>query len=186
MMQNQKKVITRVDLGKIFSAAALTMYPGKTQYSIGTSKYKFGHTVIVYLFHVKGLSDNKASAFWMWDSGGQSTSPYIGTSRTSSIFNGTYLFAIDRSPVRYKINVSPNEIYKNLEIKKGEEKMIILLDFRSYSFLDGSQGNNDPKKMFGFLVMPIRSDSGFVDTSYLVSVLVFTPKPGLFSEIPPK
>jgi hypothetical protein len=180
MIQNQNRRITCRDLGRIVCAAALSLYPGNTQYAVN-GRFKYGHCIIAYLFYVKGLANNKASVIWMWDSGGLGSSPYVGGTKVS--VGGQW--SEDRSPVRLRKNVNATEIYEHLKIKEGEVKMIMLLDFRAQNFLDGSSAQSDPKRMFGFLLMPFRSVSGFVQQSYLVQVLVFAPKPGLFSETQP-
>ncbi|MDR2794276.1 MAG: hypothetical protein LBB12_00685 [Holosporaceae bacterium] len=45
-----------------------------------------------------------------------------------------------------------------------------------------SAGNDSTRKRFGFLMLPIRPSKG---NSFFNTVIIFTPKPGLFSETKP-
>jgi hypothetical protein len=194
MIQNQCKKITKEDLGRIISAAALVAYPGKTQYSLGSpGKFQYGYSVIAYLFYVKGSGDGKAGVIWMWDSSIQSTFPFSGSARGSEAASDSN-FSTDRFLVRYKINKNQEEIYKDLKIGKDEVKMIVYISHRvhdNFRFADNNYVNiYDGKKLFDFRILspkPIEAypASGAGWLNYFSTALVFTPKPGLFSETKP-
>jgi hypothetical protein len=193
MIQNNGKRITRQDLGRIFSAASLIVYPGMTQYSLGSYKHTYGHAPIAYLFYVKGLDEGRATVMWMWDSGSQGGVPFFGSCRGSeAALDGN--FSTTRFLVRYKINAKQEDIYKDLKISRDKVKMIVYFSCRTDNrcrFADSSAVNiYDGKKLFGFLILspkPIEAYplTGAVWLNYFSVALVFTPKPGLFDETPP-
>ncbi|MDR0678273.1 MAG: hypothetical protein LBF44_01905 [Holosporaceae bacterium] len=194
MIQNQGKKITRQDLGRIFSAASLVVYPGMTQYLLRSNRYTYGHFPIAYLFYVKGLGEEKATVMWMWDSGSQGTVPFSGSCRRSEAASDAN-FSTTRFLVRYKINAKQEDIYKDLKISKDEVKMIVYFSHRTHNgfcFFDNSAVNiYDGKKLFGFWILPPKPIEAYPSTgagwlNYFSIALIFTPKPGLFSETSPQ
>ncbi|MDR1235733.1 MAG: hypothetical protein LBJ96_01880 [Holosporaceae bacterium] len=167
MIQNNRTKITKSDLAKIFSAAFLTVFPGKGQFGI-TDKC----SPLAYVFYVRGEDNGRAGVIWMWDSGGQGSSPFSN----SSVKVSAGSFANSNRPVRYKTG-APKEIYENLSIRPGEVKMIVLISRVSSSAAVA-------KKMLEFYVIN-PSPYGMIYLFYFATVLVFTPNPGLFSETAP-
>lgn len=91
------------------------------------------------------------------------------------------------SPIHPKTNVPPSEIYFDLKIKPGEMKIIIdsIIWYdvnRRYS--NGRQPKNNKEPFSLFLTPPpdVYSKEG---GSCFHSIVIFTPKPGLFDETPP-
>ncbi|MDR0968279.1 MAG: hypothetical protein LBL99_01430, partial [Holosporaceae bacterium] len=95
----------------------------------------------------------------------------------------------NRPTVNYKQNVAPSEIYPTLSIKSGQVKIIVevnLIYSSGYKFGDGSScGNVAPNRAFGFWMLPLYGRVPNGDASYFNTVVIFTPKPGLFNETKP-
>lgn len=129
---------------------------------------------MICLWFVKGETNNKASCHWRMPT-------YInGSSNTSpSSFNpekqtGDYQIF----PIRYKTNADPTTIYPNLKIDNNQEKIIVSVAVHKRS-------DNTLKQACGFhLLNPkyLQTD-GYEDA--FSSVIIFTPKPGLFNETAP-
>jgi hypothetical protein len=117
---------------------------------------------------VKGLENEKASVIWCtrWHSANDSPSPgKISLAGRDS-----------RSLVNTGSNVDPSKIYPDLRIQKGEVKILIEIAFHNYEY------NIPAKKAFGFFVLnPPKSG----DNIYFNTVVIFTPKPGLFGDTAP-
>jgi hypothetical protein len=170
MIQNNRTKLTKSDLAEIFSAAFLTVFPGKTQFSGDAG------LPIIYVFYVRGENNGSASVIWMWDSSVQGSSPFPrNTVKVSAGEHGD-----SRRPVRYKTNAEPKEIYENLSIQPGEVKMIVSIS-RVCSPVTIA------KKTFGFYVMnpsPYRKNGLYTYSTlfFFSTIVVFTPNPGLFDE----
>jgi hypothetical protein len=86
--------------------------------------------------------------------------------------------------VKYATNVPPSEIHPNLKIKEGEVKILVecchCYDTGNGLFSDGRPCRDIPvSKAFGLWVMTVNpSSSG--GKAFFPSVVIFTPKPGLF------
>ncbi len=118
--------------------------------------------------YVTSETDNKASVKWLknytnYDGTTPSTYGDLTISPYSSIKSGT--------------DVTPSNIYPTLKINKGESK--ILVDINLYS----EPSSHDHKKVFGLYLVKPRTT--FAGARLFDSVVIFTPKPGLFSEDPP-
>jgi hypothetical protein len=170
MTQNNGRRVTKSDLRGIFSAAFLTIFPGKTQFSRSKGQ------PLVYLFYIRGEPNGNASVIWMWDSDAQGAYPFPA----SRIVTSAGAFADSVRPVRYKTNAAPKEIHENLSIQPGEVKMIVLMSFICYQAA--------AKEIFGFYMVPPSPYGKNAYCSYLFffsTVVIFTPKSGLFSETAP-
>jgi hypothetical protein len=90
------------------------------------------------------------------------------------------------SLVRCKTGVSsPSQIYPNLKMTGDCEKILIEASIaRSNSFLTKSGNQLTDKQSLGFhFINPRCGDWG--DRMYFRTVVIFTPKPGLFTETAP-
>jgi hypothetical protein len=176
------KKITFNDVRYAVSGAYLSMYPGKSMHSLSTSKYihTFGHFPHGHLYYIKGLADGKADVIWCT----QFHPSYTTTPSALYVYvNNTQHSA---STVKLVKNVQPSAIYPGLTIKPNEIKMIL----ECYSYFTGAcyfpdgRNNVSAREAFGFLILnPKGHGSG--GYSYFNSVVIFTPKPGLFNETPP-
>jgi hypothetical protein len=184
--ENQKK-ITKLDVRYAMCAAYLTIYPGKTMYATGKNRFFYGHESMSFLYYVKGLSGGKASVCWGVACWGDISEP------NGKFLDGNYASASEAFTVTHSnsiincgINVNPPQIYEDLQIKEGEVKMILEVSLATndtFTFLDGKSVRTVPvQRRFGLYLAPVRSPRVW---SYLKTVVIFTPKPGLFNETPP-
>ena len=91
--------------------------------------------------------------------------------------------------VRYKTEVPPSEIYSGLKINPGEVKIIVdSCLYRNSDRMTTLEGTfPSHKEAFGFyLLNPKHVDESSKSHYFFHSVIIFTPKPGLFSETNPK
>lgn len=185
--QNRTNVgITWNDCRHVTAAAYLTFYRGTTMYS--PHKESGGHFPHPLIYYVKGLDNGNASCIWraqMHPAG--DTTP---NNMSGGVSYNDYLISV----VRYKTNVPPAQIYPGLTIKPGEVKIIIDAIIYYHSGYWGAKGLS-PRDVFGFKVITPKfrnektgSISGGCNqnTGFFNSVVIFTPKTGLFSETPPK
>jgi hypothetical protein len=88
-----------------------------------------------------------------------------------------------------KINAVPSDIYPELKIQNGEIKIIVECAFHyvtssiyKYKFTANKWCKDvPPKTAFGFYMLDLPTFGWFFN-----NVEIFTPKPGLFDETPPK
>jgi len=178
MIQNisknrENKAITKKDLVRISLLAWLSVYPGDTRFCQGSSNiYHFGHTGQNMIYYVQANNDGTASCRWRL---------FL---LNEQITNGAGVYHTDNkgSPVRYKTDVTPSEIYPSLKIEPGHDKVIIVTDlYRKSSFTkpDGKSLSN--KQAFGlYLVDPKHLDENSNIWYFFHSVVIFEPKKGLF------
>jgi hypothetical protein len=157
------KRVTKKDLAFIITSSLMNIFHGLKQFNLIDSSINhcFG---LSYIYYVKGLPNGKASVLWVWDSGSMISTP----TRSTGIGYGDNGYSI----VRYKTNVNPQEIHKDLVI--NEEEIKIIIDIMLCS-------RNDRKLGF-YLLEPKGSTQAFC---FFNTVTIFKPKPGLFSETPP-
>jgi len=157
------------DIRYAASLAFLSMFPGNTRWTTNNSACPYAPGL--HIAYVTSESDNKASVKWL-----RNCTNYNGMTPSEYGNNGTFL-SYNYSSIKYGTNVTPSSIYPTLKINKGESK--ILIDVNLYS----EPSSHDHKKVFGlYLVKPKTS---FAAARLFDSVVIFTPKPGLFSEKPP-
>ncbi len=182
------KKINQNDVKYAATLAHLTIYPGKTMFSDG-KRGKFSHELshMPYFFinYVRGLSEGKASVLWSYYcfcyGAVNPTGWQIGDNK------GGYS---NYSVVKRKTNVDPAEIYPTLKVNEGEDKIIIEcpLFCREHTMSLGAYAASDnqdtrAKKAFNCrLATPKASYKENLFGFYFPSVIIFTPKKGLFDE----
>jgi hypothetical protein len=175
---DQKK-ITKEDLKNAFCLAWLTVFPNSSSmFYEGNSALGFGYLPHSFVYYVRGLNNGQASCFWR-----AFISPN-GSSHKSPLTTFVWIYTTDNkgSPVRMKTSeVNPSEIYPSLKIEPGQEKIIIVSSFyRKSSYLPSN------KQSFGFYLLDPKHLNENDNTWYFFhSVVIFTPKPGLFTETAP-
>lgn len=145
--------ITTNDTWRIARLAFLTVYPGLTQ----LSPFSLNHYPAVFIYYVKNNKDGTASCKWR--------NFYWGDYNN---YSGCSTSAPNQSSITYKSNVIPSEIHPNLKFNSEDAKIIVEV-FLSY------RGDN---KTFGLRFVTPRAKV----QSCFHSVVIFTPKPGLFYE----
>ncbi len=178
MIQNisknrENKAVTLRELARISRLAWLSVYPESAMFFQGSDTvYSFGHTYQTMIYYVQANEDGTASCKWRLFVRGQSRTHYAGVYYTDN----------KGSPVRYKTNVQPSEIYPLLKLEPGQDKIIVVTDLyrkSSYTKPDGISLSN--KQAFGFYLLdPKHLDENTGTWYFFHSVVIFTPKPGLF------
>lgn len=169
--------------------AWLSIYPGKTMYSItGTdSRHELSNDAYLLIYYVKGMPEGKATVKW-------GVCAYPGSSiRPKTMKENKVRQDASWSTVRWGTNVAPSSIYPTLKINEGEIK--ILMETQIVN--DGTRMNlNDyvstddqatrAKKAFNLrLISPKSCINDGSQGRCFSTVVIFTPKPGLFSETAP-
>lgn len=180
------KTITLTDIKHAACAAYLSFFPGKTLYNSAFRTSPLGYSVSGHIYCVKGLDDGTASVLWCkrWHSAIETYAPASLTIQEKDRF---------RTLVNLGTNVAPSAIYKDLKIEKNEIKIIIEAASHCADNLKLPDGKTVAQsggraKVYGFYIYPFKgtfpdADGGSINFS---SVVIFTPKPGLFSEVEPK
>ncbi len=184
--KRENKRIIKQDLKYAASLAFLSMYPGKTMYHTDTRSAK-AHELSsqpeFFVHYVKGLSEEKASCIWTlycWCNTGTTPNDWTISNYTSQSSS---------SIVRFGTEAEPSSIYPTLKINEGEVKIIVEVtpwctkDQMSTSDYNASDDQSTcARKAFRCrLVTPKVVGSA----NYFNSVVIFTPKPGLFTETAP-
>ena len=184
------KKITLTDLGYAASLAFLSIYPGKTMYSDrkrGNASHELSHFPKFHIHYVKGLSGGKASGIWALRFRIQE-----GTTPTEWAY--TVMKSTDSdSKVKWGTNLAQSTIYPTLKMDEGKYK--IILECVLYNG-ESSMSNNEylatdsqstrAKKSFKCrLITPKPNYKSDGHGYYFDSVVIFTPKPGLFDETAP-
>jgi len=180
MLQNitqkrENKEIKKKDLANIHALSWQTIYPGKTLFQ-KDSVYPAGHNSITSMYYVKGLSDGKASCCWRtWIE--LKTSPN-DMSYTCVANNDT------NSPINFQTNTDPSNIYPTLKINQGEVKIIVetLIQRNKTTTY---KGISDKEAMGLRLANPVGVTTSKGWIHMFRSIIIFTPRPGLFSETAP-
>jgi hypothetical protein len=140
---------------------------------------------------VKGRGGGKADVLWQ-----VMCSLQRGTSPDSIEHFGSRT-AHTNSIIGYYTNVPASSIYNDLTINDGEIKILLevsLIYFygkTDYGFSDGRSCRNvTPREAFGFWMLSPRHKTAYDKTldsgaTYFNTVVIFTPKPGLFDETLP-
>ncbi len=153
-----------------------SVYPGQTMFYDGTGcGYELSHRPYMMIFYAKGESGGKASVKWsmrVWNYNDKAP-----TMRCDTLSAGWGL-------VQFKTNVAPSDIYSSLKINEGESKILMEVCLTSQSNTFNTHNNiSSVRQAFGcYFVNPKRIASNH---EYFRSVVIFTPKPGLFDETAP-
>lgn len=196
VLQNisQKRKDKRIKLDDIKYAIALayqTIYPGKTMYwqNRGMPLVHEPHPMIYY---VKGNNDGTATTVWretFWGGTNKVVSP-------AKLKYESYTNTHDVSVVNMGTNVQPSQIYPTLKIGPGEVKIIVeaLIFFKTDAKDINGKSGYTAREVFGCLMASPRqvknaNAGNYVNDmsrgGYFNSVVIFTPKSGLFSETAP-
>ena len=169
--------ITKTDLTNIHTLAWQSVYPGVSMFRIN-SVYPSAHKPITSIYYVKGLDNGKASCIWRtWTRLYESPSKVGYNSYTDDGLS---------SSVRFLTNTSPSNIYPTLKINPGDVKIIIETLMERDNSGTQYKGISD-KAAFGLYLVTPKSIGDNDSWSHMFhSVVIFTPKPGLFDETAPK
>ena len=168
------KKITITDIKHAIAAAHLCIYKGTSMYSESQKDWihPIGHYPHPFICCIKGNSDGTASCLWgivMYSSFAISPETIVGgvtSGHGSSIIN-------------FRQNVKPSEIHPTLTINPGEIKILV----ESFLYTD-DRAKRSPKQVFGFFI--INPQTNEASHGYFNSVVIFSPRVGLFDETAPK
>ncbi len=171
------KRITLEDLKYCLISPYLKIFPNTSIYSTGSHNYILGYAPLVLIVCVKGNNDATASVKWSRriHTADNSSSPAQISIDTRN----------DRSLIKTATNVVPSKIYPTLTIEPGETKIIIECSLHysqwyQYYFTDGRPTSSvSPREAFGFYLL---SNLPHTQELYFQSVVIFTPKSGLFDD----
>jgi hypothetical protein len=193
MNRTTNKRITLSDLSQVFIAASLPYFGGGTrQYKDASGNLPAGCYAYQMLFYVVGVDDDKAMIKWRVQRSGDGS----GYDITNNINVGMISFTSgDRHTTvnrLFNTPLDPQQVHPNLKhIKKDEVK--ILYEFGLWTsrkvkvngkliFKDASAS----RSVFGFWFLTPKLIFDYGDHHcFFNEVVVFTPKPGLFSETKP-
>jgi hypothetical protein len=174
------KRITYNDFRYCVSAAFLSFYLGTREFPSSYNVFKQPGGVHGKFFYVVGNADGTASVPWAV----QYQLINVGGNTTPKTM--TIVKAPDdaRYVTRVKNNVAPSEICPKLSINPGEIKIIIenfiyFIKSGNCKLTNDKRTWNDfsPREAFGFLFLTPKAQG---NEFYFTSVVIFTPKPGLF------
>ncbi len=175
------KAITLNDIRYAFALAWQTLYSGKSMYWVN-SGHELVHCPIMHIYCVKGTGNGKASCLWR-------TLTHVNNSVAKSPLTLRCESAQSDhsgSSISYGTDVLATSIHPNLKIDTDELKIIIepMLHYAT-TFKDNEGKTKTPlKKALGlYLAKP-----KYIYNNYYYpfgSIVIFTPKSGLFSETAP-
>ena len=165
------------DLKRAFALAWQTVYPGVTMFKQG-SGYPFAHMPHFFIYYVT-KDDNASTVSCRWMS---RVCTYNKTAPPSNVETAKYTSNHSCSIVRYKTNSAPSNIYSSL--KMGSEPRVIIeastMVASNSSGEYNTSGNIIPvKQAFGLYFVKPKGYWGWY--RFFPSVIIFTPKPGLFT-----
>jgi hypothetical protein len=192
MLQNvsqnrENKKITLNDIRYVMTGAYQAFYPGTTMFSLTSSKpfrHHYCHWPNGFIHCVKGNGNGTASVLW-------SVIFYTHDRKTPQMIEaGTRVNHYD-SIIRTLKNVSPEQIYKGLKISGEEIKImvecaVIRITDSHYELSDGRKMNAiSDQEAFGFFMLNPQKVVGGSGSVFYNTIVIFTPRPGLFDETPP-
>jgi hypothetical protein len=205
ILQNisQNRVNKRVTLNDIrhaASAAYLSIYPGTAMWATTPSypmKHQYGHASCGYITCVKGMSGGKAKVVWRVLT---HTAGFMLPSNAGHTVNGHVGNTVIKNAVNSISN--PSSIYKDLRINEGEMKLltecsvIYGINEGGFAFNDGRLCSDvSIREALGFWILNPKYLTNYDDVyhsggmtasaTYFNTVIIFTPKPGLFDETAP-
>ena len=179
------KTITLNDMRYASALSWLSLYPGTTMYHTDertNSAHELSHFPWHFIYYVEGLPGGKASVRWL-------RYPFLQTGtnpkevQCNSKTESQYMHG---SVVNWGTNVEPSSIYPTLKINEGEAKIIVECHLHASNISMSSNDYNPSddnracaRKAFRLrLVTPKTANSN----RYFNSVVIFSPKPGLFTD----
>ena len=171
---SSKLRITKQDLGNIHRLAWQTMYPGDTMFLGKNSKFPLDHRPLTSIYYVIDTGNGKASCIWRLWLRFDSLDWFGYDVRTDDTVESTVNFLTD---------VSPEKIYPTLKMN-GKPK-IIVETLMERSDTHPYFTNSSDKAAFSLYLANIKS-LGNSWSHMFHSVVIFTPKDGLFSETAPQ
>ena len=174
------KAITRADFARSVYAAFLTYYGSDLRaYSEegDASRMYYRYFPHPMMFCVKGLDDGKATILWCmhpayYKPPNNFATPYVRTGNDNNMKRFSLVKPALNTPT------APENIAKNLVIKPGEIKLIIDVAFYTeYTSIEQAS------QRFGCYIYKPKPVS---EKTFFNTLIIFSPRPGLFSETDPK
>ncbi|MDR2781264.1 MAG: hypothetical protein LBB21_02275 [Holosporaceae bacterium] len=190
LLQNNGRRVTIADLTNISCIAFLPHFGGgEKQYSFENNRKVWKYSSVIALFYLVGTGHNTAKIKWYAGQNGLQN-PRGGRSFwvvKSGTVNSWTSFAAE---LLLNNDYHTSKIMDGLTINAGEVKMVLYASLYIATFCLMSDGKNikSTPSLWNFLVLNPRAEH-IRDLSHYVyfdNAVVFTPKSGLFSEIPPQ
>ncbi len=173
------KKIKSTDLKYAMALANQTMFPGKTMFKEGSGRPLVYTPWIFVYFIAQGNTNGTASEIWH-------KAMYSLHTQTPSGITCTTGYT-DRTSVGHsKTNVDPSQIHPSLKI--GQDPKIIIESAIYFDYGSGNPYDYTPsgQKVYAKQAMGLHLTKPKLRSyCFFNSVVIFTPKPGLFSETPP-
>jgi len=184
--KREDKKIKIDDIKHAATLAYLSMYPGTTMYRVGKAEARhiLSHAPRLNIFCVKGEEGGKASCRWV--------KRFLGENMdTPKDWNHAANAGSDAlTTVHTNVNVEPSYIHPKLKIEKDEVKVIVEVNLFNAShvmnpndYVESDKQETLAKKAFKCLLAipkPLMKNANDTGGWYFDTVVVFTPKPGLF------
>jgi hypothetical protein len=179
------KKITKSDVQRI--AHAWTLIPWSNPnivYQNSAGKLPLNFFANIFLFYVVGTGDNKCKVMWsLYSSTNTKTIPTLNwNSNTSGALTAGWASSL-RLKGNLQTNINSTKLLPNFHIKNEEKKVIVEIVLYSY---------NPPshfRRGFGFWMLspkPSVTPPSSKERGFFTTFVIFTPKPGLFTETPPQ
>jgi hypothetical protein len=182
------KKITISDVLRISHAWNLIIWPDlKMIHQNAAGKYPLGFYNSLILYCVVGTGDNKCKV--MWSMSGQTnkktipTDGYIYSNASGSTLTQHVSSLFYSNSARLQREIVSTSLYPNLSIKAGERK--IILEIMCYF---PSPPQIQHSRALGFWMLNLKPAVNYknVACSFFNTVVIFTPKPGLFDDTLPQ
>lgn len=188
------KRIKKTDIGNISYTWGMSIWGSGRKWCVTNSYYPLGLCCVTYMGYIKGTGTNKAKIMWTTYCYTTSSTPTVSgyTSSGGSAASGASFFYGKNLNTEY----DSVQINKDLKINNDEIKIIIELYmcFRpSYKFnastpnWTATNATSEISTRLGFYLLPAKKSVLYTttDLGYFNTVVIFSPRPGLFSETPP-
>jgi len=186
--KRENKAITLNDMKYASALSWLSLYPGTTMHHTDPRtdhSHELSHYPWHFIYYIKGLPGGKASVMWLRYTFPQKSiiprGMYCNSNDTNNYMKG--------SVINRGTNVEPSSIYPTLKINEGEAKIIVECHLSAYAdsmsssdYNPSDDSNACARKAFRLRLVNPKSAGG---QRYFNSVVIFTPKPGLFTETRP-
>jgi hypothetical protein len=178
MSQNRiDKRITLADFGYAVQMAFMSIYPGKTMYEVSERVHEYGHFPMTSISCIRGRDNGNIDILWKKIVYVEKVSPLYFTGHSS------------RSSIPAPgLNINSNLIFPGFSINSGQMKIVLecAIFFQNdyyYSFPNRSCDGVSTREAFGFCVFAPEVGYGTVNAkTHFNTLVIFTPKPGLFGD----
>ena len=181
--------VSRRNLLSIFSSSVMSHFNGLQLFEQRSGAYALGHTLSVNVYYVEctdpnasmeSVGSNQAHVVWRWTIDDWSINSSISDTSSLTFSGDGNSLQSSNSIVNTSATLAGN-IINGFQIARGDAKIIIEIGLVARDF-SNSANTNSSKHRFRFAMLPIVPS---VENVYYNTVVVLTPRPGLFDELGP-